>query len=368
MASVEELIAAANAQKSGGVSAMEGLARGYLGTQQQALERAKTLIMLEQNRREQEQMIETQRRMRTQYEQQIENARKSGMLNVGEKKQETFPDQKLKTVWEEDERGRLSKKQTLGDDDKKPTMVFAVDKSGQAIDPFSGTKLEQQDPSVNYKPVSIPGQGSSRYNPAQQSSYMDSSDNTPVYWDVATKSYLRVTDKSKPIGNIAPIKGNADSVTSASRGIALLKNVDSFFDQLSKGGILKQRARLAPGVRQIFNPEVERFTNELKQVGFSFGGKQLTGSEEAIIMGTFVPNALDNEASTLAKRDALKSYLSGNIDLLAASNLLGTQGQAIRDVLKPYMDKNSINTKRSEGQNSTESKKEQDRLRSTYGY
>ena len=54
MASVQELIDAANAEKSPGISAMEGHARGYLGGQQQALERAKTLIMLEQNRREQE--------------------------------------------------------------------------------------------------------------------------------------------------------------------------------------------------------------------------------------------------------------------------------------------------------------------------
>lgn len=368
MASVEELIAAANAEKSGGVSAMEGLARGYMGGQQQALERAKMLIMLDQNRREQEQMMETQRKMRQQYEQQIENARKLEMKNVGEKKEETFPHQKLKTVWEEDEKGRLSQKQTIGDDDKKPTMVFAVDKSGQAIDPFSGKKLEQQDQSINYKPVSLPGQGSTRYNPAQQSNYMDSSDNTPVYWDVATKSYLRVTDKSKPIGNIAPIKGNADAVTSASRGLVLLKNVDSFFDQLSDGGILKQRSRLIPGVRQLFNPEVERFTNELKQVGFSFGGKQLTGTEEDIVMGTFVPNVLDNESSTLAKREALKNYLAGNIDLLSAANLLGTQGQSIREVLKPYMSKNSNDTKQYEGQNSIEQQKEQDRLRSTYGY
>lgn len=117
-----------------------------------------------------------------------------------------------------------------------------------------------------------------------------------------------------------------------------MKNVDSFFDKLEEGSAISQRARLTPGIRQVFNPEVERFTNELKQVGFSFGGKQLTGTEEEIIMGTFVPNALDNKESRLAKREALKAYLGGNIDLMAAANLLGTQGQQIKEVLKKYTD------------------------------
>ncbi len=338
MASVDELIAAANAEKSPFVSGLEGLARGYLNNQNSAIERAKTLIMLEQNKREQEQQMETQRRLRAQYEKQIEEARKQDLKNIGEKKSDVFPNQKLKTVWEEDEKGMLTQKQTLNEDEKKPTMIFAVDQTGQAIDPFSGEKLPEQNPDLNYRSVTIPRQGNARYNPAQQSSYMDSSDNTPVFWDVATKSYLRVTDKKKPIGKIAPVKGNADAVTSASRGVSLLKNVDAFFDKLDEGGEISQRMKLAPGVRQVFHPEIERFVNELKQVGFSFGGKQLTGTEEDIIMGTFVPNALDNKESKLAKRQALKSYLSGNIDLLAASNLLGTQGQAIRDVLKPYME------------------------------
>lgn len=85
MASVQELIDAANAQKSPGISAMEGLARGYLGAQHQALERAKTLIMLEQNRREQEMMMKNQQRINAQYAADLEASRVQGLKATGEK-------------------------------------------------------------------------------------------------------------------------------------------------------------------------------------------------------------------------------------------------------------------------------------------
>ncbi|MBK8871603.1 MAG: hypothetical protein IPN19_11325 [Elusimicrobia bacterium] len=335
MASVQELILAAEAQKSPAISAMEGLARGYAIGQQQELERAKILIELEQNKRQQEQIMENNKRIAGE----LEARRKRSQMGVGMQNNSAFPQQKLEeieTQYAIGPDGNYSEKTEFKPNQEK--VIFATDTMGQAVDPFSGQELTEQKPGVDYQPISISRPGQTRYNPSQQSSYMDSFDNTPVFWDVQRQSYLRVTDKQTPQGNIAPVKGNPEAVTSAARGVTLLKNVDSFFDKLEEGSAISQRARLTPGIRQVFNPEVERFTNELKQVGFSFGGKQLTGTEEEIIMGTFVPNALDNKESRLAKREALKAYLGGNIDLMAAANLLGTQGQQIKEVLKKYTD------------------------------
>ncbi len=117
MASVQELIDAERAQRSPAISAMEGLARGYLGGQQQALERAKTLIMLEQNRREQgmrmreqEMMIKNQESLSAQIAKQMDDARKQEVNAAGEKKGDLTPQQKTKTVWEQNEKGQLSRK------------------------------------------------------------------------------------------------------------------------------------------------------------------------------------------------------------------------------------------------------------------
>lgn len=117
MASVQELIDAANAQKSPGISAMEGLARGYLGGQQQALERAKTLIMLEQNRREQEMkmreqemMIENQKKLSAQMAAQVDAARKQELKGAGSGPEPVTQQMKTKDVWERNEKGQLSLK------------------------------------------------------------------------------------------------------------------------------------------------------------------------------------------------------------------------------------------------------------------
>lgn len=110
MASVQELIDAANAQKSPGISAMEGLARGYLGGQQQALERAKTLIMLEQNRREQEQMMKNQQMLNAQMAAQVDATRKQQLNAAGSPPEASIPQQKIKNIWERNDKGQLSLK------------------------------------------------------------------------------------------------------------------------------------------------------------------------------------------------------------------------------------------------------------------
>lgn len=115
MASVQELIDAANAQKSPGISAMEGLARGYLNGQQQSLERAKTLIMLEQNRREQEMrmreqemMMKNQERLSAQMAAQIDAARKQELKRASSGPEPVTQQMKTKDVWERNEKGQLS--------------------------------------------------------------------------------------------------------------------------------------------------------------------------------------------------------------------------------------------------------------------
>lgn len=113
MASVQELIDAANAQKSPGISAMEGLARGYLNEQQQAIERAKTLILLEQHKREQEQMIENQKRMMAEMSAAREQGLNKSKMEAGIKPDGVTPQQRLETVsYEQDEQGNISKKAT----------------------------------------------------------------------------------------------------------------------------------------------------------------------------------------------------------------------------------------------------------------
>ncbi len=66
MASVNELIAAAEYQKNPLVSGLEGLAQGYLRGQQQELDRVKTLIALRQNQEDRRKQEEAQANLRKQ--------------------------------------------------------------------------------------------------------------------------------------------------------------------------------------------------------------------------------------------------------------------------------------------------------------
>jgi len=124
MASVQELIDAANAQKSPGISAMEGLARGYLNGQQQSLERAKTLIMLEQNRRDQEMkmrehemMVKNQERLSAQMAAQMDANRQQAFKGAGAPPEPSLPQQKITQEWNINEKGQVSEKMKVAPDD-----------------------------------------------------------------------------------------------------------------------------------------------------------------------------------------------------------------------------------------------------------
>lgn len=169
MASVEELIAAAKAQQSPAISAMEGLARGYLGGQQQALERAKTLIMLEQNRREQEMkmrehemMVKNQERLSAQLAAQQDADRHQQLKGAGAKPEPFQPQQKIIRTIESNEKGQLSEKIQFSPMDEKASaneVHYAIDKNGQAYDVFTGEPISQRASGVSYKHVSMTSAG-----------------------------------------------------------------------------------------------------------------------------------------------------------------------------------------------------------------
>lgn len=169
MASVEELIAAANAQKSPAISAMEGLARGYLGTQQQALERAKTLIMLEQNRHEQEMkmrehemMVKNQERLNAQLAAHQDASRKQAFKGAGAQPEPSLPQQKIIRTIESNEKGQLSEKIQFSPMDEKASaneVQYAIDKNGQAYDVFTGEPISQRASGVSYKHVPMSSAG-----------------------------------------------------------------------------------------------------------------------------------------------------------------------------------------------------------------
>ena len=166
MASVQELIDAANAEKSPAISAMEGLARGYLGGQQQALERAKTLIMLEQNRREQEMkmrehemMVKNQERLSAQLAAQQDASRKQAFKGAGAPPEPFQPQQKITRTIESNEKGQLSEKIQFSPMDEKASaneVQYTLDQNGNAVDVFTKKPITERVQGVTYKNVALP--------------------------------------------------------------------------------------------------------------------------------------------------------------------------------------------------------------------
>jgi hypothetical protein len=83
MASVQELLAAANAQKSPLISGLEGVAQGFHQAQSGALERAKTLIAMETERQNRERAIEEDKNIRATLAGQTEGNVMSSLYNLG---------------------------------------------------------------------------------------------------------------------------------------------------------------------------------------------------------------------------------------------------------------------------------------------
>lgn len=131
MASVNELIAAAEAQKSPFVRMMEGTATGYARAQQNALERTKTLILLEQNRLEQEKKAEAQRQMKERIYVDQDKYRDRSVMEAGVKPPPVRPQDKFD--WSMNESGDYSIKSRNYEKPEKPggmTQFYTTDEDG----------------------------------------------------------------------------------------------------------------------------------------------------------------------------------------------------------------------------------------------
>lgn len=239
--------------------------------------------------------------------------------------------------------GELSNSQTDGSiplspgDYKKAMMqranqpiynIYTQDASGKFTDKTQLPRGERPGPILKPQTGTTGGRGST-----QQSQLVDSHDSTPLLFDRDNKRYIRSTDNNPVIGSAIPMKGNAEAVTQTSRGLELIPKIDSLFDALDKKGEMGARASVTPLIGPLIYPEITQLKNELKQVGFTFGGKNFTGNEEKIISGAMIPGPLDSKESRDAKRKAIKGYVSGQIDLLSAANLLGASGKTVKDLL-----------------------------------
>ena len=114
MASVEELLMAARANRSPFQSLAEGLLQGVGQAQQGALERAKTLMAMDQARQEMEQQAEMRKQIKAKLASQQEAGITQAHAAVGAKNQ-PLPQQKLQEEISQDEKGRYSSKFKLVD-------------------------------------------------------------------------------------------------------------------------------------------------------------------------------------------------------------------------------------------------------------
>lgn len=110
-------------------------------------------------------------------------------------------------------------------------------------------------------------------------------------------------------------------------------NIDKLFNAYAAKGPMAARAQATP-IGRVLDPETKQLENSLKLAAFTFGGKNLTGQEKSVVFGAFFPSATDNAASLEQKRNLLKDYFSGKVDLLQAANLLGPTGNSVKAMLQ----------------------------------
>lgn len=110
MASVADLLQAAETKKSPLIRLLEGSAQGFGQAQNTALERTKTLIALEQARREAEEQAELQKQIQAQIDTQAENSIVQAHKGVGGRPPSVLRSQKFQTEILQDEKGRYSRR------------------------------------------------------------------------------------------------------------------------------------------------------------------------------------------------------------------------------------------------------------------
>lgn len=135
-------------------------------------------------------------------------------------------------------------------------------------------------------------------------------------------------------------QGNEQAIGDVALMQSQAENIDKLFDAYSGKGSLSAKAQATP-LGRVLDPETKQIENSLKLAAFTFGGKNLTGQEKSIVYGAFFPSGTDNSASRELKRDLLKNYFSGKVDLLQAANLLGPAGVPLRTMLQSKLKSNT---------------------------
>ena len=134
MASVQELIAAAEQNKSPFIKLLEGAAQGFGQAQTGGLDRTIKLMQLDQMRQEQEQQRQMQEQINQQLAIQTEQQTKQGLKTVGGEPRGVMPTQKLKQKISQDEKGRYSRSVEIindGSDDAKLLPEKYIDAQGK---------------------------------------------------------------------------------------------------------------------------------------------------------------------------------------------------------------------------------------------
>lgn len=135
-------------------------------------------------------------------------------------------------------------------------------------------------------------------------------------------------------GKAVPFKGDESSIGDANLIAQQSPNVDKLFDAYAAMKVPGQARAQATGVGGLIDPATKQLEDSLKLTAFTFGGKNLTGQEKEVVFGALFPNWKDNDKSREQKRNLLKDFFAGKVDLLQAANLLGSAGGKLRQMLE----------------------------------
>lgn len=195
------------------------------------------------------------------------------------------------------------------------------------VDPLTGQTISTGTIPRRSRVVASP-----RSNP-QQSQFVDK-DGTPLVYDPRTESYKRANIG----GNVTPVprKGDESAVGDAALLTNQVPNIKIMFDAYRNSK--NPRLQATPAGR-LLNPVGKQAEDSLKLAAFTFGGKNLTGTEKKVVFQALFPSITDNEESRNAKETLLTNYMSGKIDLLEAANLLGPSGSEMRSILEKKTEK-----------------------------
>lgn len=115
MASVQELLAAAQAQKSPFMALLEGATSGFGQAQNNALERTKTLMAMDQARQEMAQQAQMQQEIQNALKGAQETQTTAGLNAVTSKPKAVLPTQKLQMEIDQNDKGQYSRKFKMGE-------------------------------------------------------------------------------------------------------------------------------------------------------------------------------------------------------------------------------------------------------------